>query len=238
MVATALTTMAAAKNPTAILFDFDGVIVDSESLHHRAYELALTPFGLSSIPFDIYADRFSNRGVGLQYCREQIPGLDVARMKQQKDRWFRQLLETEARLLTGVESVLRSLSAERPLAIATGSSREVARSVLERFGLTTCFQRVIGREDYRRDKPAPDAFLCACAALGEDPARCLVVEDSNKGLRAACQAGIPCVVVPNAYTRGGDFALAAAILTTLEELTPAVAELIHSEGQPFPPSSS
>ena len=188
MVATALTTMAVAKNPTAILFDFDGVIVDSEFLHHRAYELALTPFGLSSIPFDIYADHFSNRGVGLEYCAEQIPGLDVARMKQEKDRWFRQLLETEARLLTGVESVLRSLSAERPLAIATGSSREVARSVLERFGLTTYFQRVIGREDYRRDKPAPDAFLCACAALGEDPARCLVVRSEERRVGKECRS--------------------------------------------------
>jgi len=228
MAATASMAMAAAKNPTAILFDFDGVIVDSEALHHRAYELALAPYGLSSIPFDVYADRFSNRGVGLEYCTEQIPGLDVARMKQEKDRWFRQLLETEARLLPGVESVLRSLSVGRPLAIATGSSREAARSVLERFGLTACFRRVVGREDYRRDKPEPDAFLHACAELAEPPARCLVVEDSYKGLRAAFRAGIPCVVVPNAYTRGGNFALAAAILSSLEELTPTSAEAIHA----------
>jgi len=220
--------MAAAKNPTAILFDFDGVIVDSESLHHRAYELALAPYGLSSIPFDVYADRFSNRGVGLEYCTEQIPGLDVARMKQEKDRWFRRLLEGEARLLPGVESALRSLSAARRLAIATGSSREAANAVLVRFGLTRCFERVIGREDYHRDKPAPDAFLRACAALGEDPVRCLVVEDSYKGLRAACEAGIPCVVVPNAYTRSADFTSAAAILSTLDELTPTFAEAIHA----------
>jgi len=220
--------MAAAKNPTAILFDFDGVIVDSEFLHHRAYELALARYGVSSIPFDVYADSFSNRGVGLAYCAEQIPGLDVARMKQEKDRWFRQLLETEAELLPGVDSTLRSLRVARPLAIATGSSREAANAVLARFGLTGCFTRVIGREDYRHDKPEPDAFLRACEALGQDPARCLAIEDSYKGLRAAWGAGIPCVVVPNAYTRGGDFALAAAILSTLEELTPAFAEAIHA----------
>jgi HAD superfamily hydrolase (TIGR01509 family) len=220
--------MAAAKNPTAILFDFDGVIVDSESLHHRAYELALAPYGLSSIPFDVYADRFSNRGVGLEYCAEQIPGLDLARMKGEKERWFRELLETEARLLPGVESTLRALSPARPLALATGSSREAVNAVLEHFGLTRCFERVIGREDYRRDKPEPDAFLRACELLGHDPARCLVVEDSYKGLRAARVAGIPCVVVPNEYTRGGDFASAAAILSTLEELTPSFAEAIHA----------
>ncbi len=220
--------MMGVKNPAAILFDFDGVIVDSESLHHRAYELALAPYGLSSIPFHVYADRFSNRGLGLEYCAEQVPGLDVVRMKQQKDRLFRELLEAEARLLPGVETVLRSLSAERRLAIATGSASEAAKSVLERFGLTVYFRQVIGREDYRRDKPAPDAFLRACAALGENPARCLAVEDSFKGMRAACEAGIPCVVVPNAYTRGGDFASAAAILSRLDELTPALAETIHA----------
>jgi HAD superfamily hydrolase (TIGR01509 family) len=220
--------MAAAKDPTAILFDFDGVIVDSESLHHRAYELALAPYGLGSIPFDVYADRFSNQGKGLEYCAEQLPGIDLIRMKQEKDRLFRELLEAEARLLPCVESVLRSLSAERRIAIATGSSSEAARSVLDRFGLTSYLEQVIGREDYLRDKPAPDAFLCACAALGEDPARCLAVEDSFKGMRAACEAGIPCVVVPNAYTRRGDFASAAAILSRLDELTPALAEAIHA----------
>jgi beta-phosphoglucomutase-like phosphatase (HAD superfamily) len=124
--------------------------------------------------------------------------------------------------------MLRSLSTSRPLALATGSSREAANSVLSRFGLAPCFARVIGREDYGRDKPEPDAFLRACETLGQDPARCLVVEDSYKGLRAASAAGIACVVVPNAYTRGGDFASAAAILSTLEELTPALAEAIHA----------
>jgi HAD superfamily hydrolase (TIGR01509 family) len=220
--------METAKNPTAILFDFDGVIVDSESLHHRAYELALTPHGLSSIPFEVYADRFSNRGLGLEYCVEQIPGLDITRMKQAKDRFFRELLEAEARLLPGVETALRSLSADRRLAIATGSPSEAAKSVLERFDLTACFQQVIGRGDYRRDKPAPDAFLRACAALGENPAHCLAVEDSLKGMRAARGGGIPCVVVPNAYTRGGDFTPAAAILSRVDELTPALAEAIHA----------
>jgi HAD superfamily hydrolase (TIGR01509 family) len=220
--------MAAAKNPTAILFDFDGVIVDSESLHHRAYELALRPHGLSSIPFEVYADRFSNRGLGLEYCAEQIPSLDVTLMKQAKDRFFRELLEAEARLLPGVETALCALSAERRLAVATGSASEAVKSVLERFGLTACFQRVIGREDYPRDKPAPDAFLRACAVLGENPTRCLAVEDSLKGMRAACGAGIPCVVVPNAYTRGGDFASAAAVLSRLDELTPALAEALHA----------
>jgi len=217
----------AATGPTAILFDLDGVIVDSESLHHRAYERALTPYGVSSIPLDAYADRFSNRGVGLEYCAERVPGLDLGALKRAKSRLFRELLETDARPLPGVHEVIRALAAARPLAVATGSGHDAAGYVLERFGLRDCFRAVIAREDYQRDKPEPDAFLRACDALGEPPASCLVVEDSYKGLRAARAARIPCVVVPNDYTRGADFSSAAAILSSIRELTLARAERIH-----------
>jgi len=215
------------KNPTAILFDFDGVIVDSEALHHRAYELALAPHGLSTIPLEIYADRFSNRGVGLEYCATELPGLDVRAMKREKDRLFHELLEQEARLLPGVGEVVRQLAAVRPLALATGSHRRAVAFVLREFGLAEFFTAVIAREDYERDKPAPDAFLQACAALGQDPKSCLAVEDSYKGLCAARAAEIPCLVVPNAYTRAGDFRAAAAVLSSIEELTIEQAQEIH-----------
>jgi len=219
-------TVTAAK-PTAILFDFDGVIVDSESLHHRAYERALAPYGVDAIPLEIYTDTFSNRGVGLEYCAERVPGLDVAELKQRKDQLFREILESDARLLPGVKDTLRTLAERWPLAVATGSERAAAGLVLERFELRGFFRAVIAREDYARDKPAPDAFLRACQALGMAPESCLVVEDSYKGLRAACAAGIPCVVVPNDYTRSGDFTGAAAVLGSIEELSANRVEEIH-----------
>jgi HAD superfamily hydrolase (TIGR01509 family) len=214
----------AVKKPTAILFDFDGVIVDSESLHHRAYEIALAPYGVRAIPLEIYADRFSNRGVGLEYCAQQVPGLDVRELKRRKDRLFREILETDARLLPGVTDVLGDLAERWPLALATGSEREAVTLVLRRFALLGFFRALVAREDYGHDKPAPDAFLRACESLGEPPASCLAVEDSYKGLSAARAAGVPCVVVPNDYTRNGDFAGALAILSSLHELSPERAE--------------
>lgn len=217
----------ATKGLRAILFDFDGVIVDSEALHHRAYERALAPYGITEIPFDVYADRFSNRGVGLEYCAGRAPGIDVAALKRRKETIFQQLLEEQATLLPEVAETIRDLASGVSLSIATGSQRRAAMHVLQRFGLLDRFRAVIAREDYLRDKPAPDAFLRACEALGERPEGCLVVEDSNKGLRAAVAAGIPCVVVPNRYTRGGDFAQASARLDTLRELSLDRAEQIH-----------
>jgi HAD superfamily hydrolase (TIGR01509 family) len=220
---------ATVKRPTAILFDFDGIIVDSESLHHRAYEIALAPHGVASIPVEVYADRFSNRGLGLEYCAQQVPGLDLRKLKRRKDRLFREILESEARLLPGVVEALGDLGERRPLALATGSNRDAVAHVLRRFELLGFFRVIVGREDYDLDKPAPDAFLRACESLGEAPASCLAVEDSFKGLRAARAAGIPCVVIPNDYTRNGNFEGAAAILSSLHELSAARAEAILAE---------
>jgi HAD superfamily hydrolase (TIGR01509 family) len=218
-----------AQRPTAILFDFDGVIVDSESLHHRAYEIALAPHGVVSIPMEVYADRFSNRGLGLEYCAQQVPGLDLRELKRRKDWFFREILETDARLLPGVAEALGDLGERRPLALATGSSRDAVAPVLRRFALLDLFRVIVGREDYDLDKPAPDAFLRACASLGEAPASCLAVEDSLKGLSAARAAGIPCVVIPNDYTRNGNFEGAAAILSSLHELSAERAEAILAQ---------
>jgi len=219
--------MSAAKSPAAILFDFDGVIVDSEALHHRAYEVALAPYGVRGIPKDVYADRFSNRGVGLDYCAELVPGLDRRALKERKEDVFRELLEKEATLLPGAAESLRALAARGTVALATGSRRSAVVKVLERFGFVTALAAIVTREDYDREKPAPDAFLRACELVSAEPARCLVVEDSYKGLCAAVAARIPCVVVPNDYTRAADFSAAAAVLASLTELTPTRAAEIY-----------
>ena len=206
-------------SPAAILFDFDGVIVDSEALHHRAYEIALAPFGVTGIPKDVYADRFSNRGVGMEYCAALVPGLDLALLKERKEAAFRELLRAEATLLPSALETVRSLGATGRLALATGSRGDAVRDVLVRFGFERWFGAVVTREDYEREKPAPDAYLRACEKLAVDPSRCVAVEDSYKGLRAALAAGIVCVVVPNDYTRAADFSGAAAVLASLAELT-------------------
>jgi HAD superfamily hydrolase (TIGR01509 family) len=220
-----------AARPKAILFDFDGVIVDSESLHHRAYDIALEPFGAGPIPFATYADVFSNRSQGLDYIARSFPGVDVPAMKRRKDEIFFDLLREEGQLLPGVIESVGRLERRWPLALATGSSREAAEMILAKHGLGACFRAVVGRQDYPREKPAPDAFLRACAALGETPESCLAVEDSYKGLAAAKAAGIRCVVVPNAYTRAGDFRAAAAVLRSLRELSVERAAAIYRGGE-------
>ena len=91
--------------------------------------------------------------------------------------------------------------------------------VFSRFGIGRFFTAAISREKYARAKPEPDAFLAAAAALDQEPASCLVVEDAERGLLAAKAAGMRCVVVPHDFTRASDFSAADRILGSLDELT-------------------
>jgi HAD superfamily hydrolase (TIGR01509 family) len=205
----------------AILFDLDGVIVDSEPLHHRAFDLALAEDGIPPIPFQIYADQFSSRGVGLEWAARTL-GVDAKALQRRKQEIYTELLRREARLCDAVAEVLPRLAGAYVLAVATNSPRAEAAFVLERFALAAHFRALIGREDYAEPKPAPDPFLAATARLGVDRSECVVVEDSFKGLAAARAAGIRCFVVPNEYTRDGDLSEATARLASLRDLEHAI----------------
>ncbi|MEA2624641.1 MAG: hypothetical protein QOD06_686 [Candidatus Binatota bacterium] len=205
----------ATTRPAAILFDLDGVIVDSEPLHHRAFEQALE----RTIPFDLYAEVFTARGDGLEYA-QRTWGADRAALFARKQEFYRVLLHGEARLRPGAATAIAALAEVWPLGLATNSPRGEAEWVLDRFGLAEHFRAVVGREDYARGKPAPDPFLRVAALLGAPTCDCLVVEDAAKGVRSAIAAGTTCVVVPNDYTRGSDFSLAHAVLASFDELTP------------------
>lgn len=211
-------------SPKAILFDLDGVIVDSEAVHHRAYELALQPFGVTGIPFETYAEHWSNRGRGLDYVARHYPGVDPTDLKRRKEAALLDLLRNDARLRPGAAIAVQRLAARWPLALATGSARAVAALVLDRFALREQFRVVVAREDYRLDKPAPDAFLKAAELVGVPPGECVVIEDSVKGLTAARAARMCCILVPNDYTRRGDFRDAQVVLDSMDELT---AELVE-----------
>lgn len=193
------------------------MIVDSEPLHHRAYDRALAEVGRPPIPFPEYAEWFSSRGEGLAWA-ERTLGIERAVLQRRKQDFYGELLRAEARLRDGAAGAVERLARDHRLAVATNSPRAEATFVLERFGLAGAFSRVVGREDYARPKPAPDPFLAALGTLGVAATDAVVVEDSFKGLSAARSAGIPCIVVPNAYTEVGDFAGASLRLASLDDL--------------------
>ncbi len=201
-----------------VIFDFDGVIVDSEKLQYRSYARVLADYGISVTPEE-YEREWISAGLGPEYAVRQY-GLPIApdELRRVKEPIYQEMLAAEAALMPGVEATLAALSAELPIALATNSTAEDASIVLDPFDLRRYFTAVVTREDYTGRKPEPDAFLTAATELGLPPSACVVIEDATKGVVAAARAGCPCIAIPHAFTRRNDFTRATVVLESLAQV--------------------
>ncbi|MFN0127199.1 MAG: HAD family hydrolase [Verrucomicrobiales bacterium] len=204
--------------PQSLIFDFDGLIADTESAIYDAWasvyarhgeHLALSEYvrcvGSTFGQFDPMAELERRLGRTLDW----VPLLAA------KDEAIRHG-HRDLPPLPGVRELLaEAATAGVPCAVASSSSADWVHPWLETFGLRDAFQAVWTRDRVPNPKPAPDLFLSAAADLGFSPAQCLVLEDSPNGLRAARTAGSPCVIVPSPVTRNGDFTGAHRILPSL-----------------------
>ena len=203
---------------SAILFDFDGVLVDTEWAIYQSWRRLFESHG-HPLPLDIYT-----RCIGSDFATwsakthlEELTGLafdwhDLDARRQQE------ILEEliGAPPMHGALVLLEKLAAAGlPCAVVSSSSHHWVDGWLEKLGLAGYFQTVVCRGDAPRIKPAPDLFLEAARRLGIPPADCLVIEDSANGLIAAQAAGMRVWVVPNRVTRGLDFAAADRVFPSL-----------------------
>lgn len=207
-----------------VIFDFDGVIADSEELQYRSYSRVLAEFGIAVTP-EVYEREWIASGLGPEYAVREL-GLPIAadELRRRKEPVYHAMLRDEARLMPGAAAAIERLAAELPLAVATNSTRADLALVLDPFDLRRHFRAVVTREDYSGRKPAPDAFLVAAARLGLPPARCVVIEDATKGVLAAARAGCPCIAIPHRFTAGNDFSAATIVLDSLDQVS---AELVR-----------
>ncbi len=202
-----------------VVFDLDGVLLDSEALHYRAYNTVLARYGVS-VGRQEYAEHWICAGHGPEYAveRYRLP-LSPAELRAAKAPLYRELLLREARLMPGARKALEGLAAVAKLGLATNSAREDVDYIVERFELRPFFSALVAREDYPRAKPAPDAYRVALERLGLAPAEVLVVEDSPRGVRAARANGLAVVAIPNEFTRLCSFPPNVAFLAHLDQLT-------------------
>ena len=211
----------------AVVFDLDGVLVDSEQVwadvrRDLAREAGGTwdgdsqarMMGMSSPEWT----RFMHDELGVRMAPEEIGREVVARL----ERRYRERLP----LLPHARGAVERLAARWPLAVASSSGRPLIDLVLELAGLEELFAATVSSDEVRRGKPAPDVDLAAARRLGAAPARCAAVEDSTNGIRAARAAGLRVVAVPRPdYPAAPDaLGLAVAVLGSLAELTPSVIE--------------
>jgi len=208
----------------AILFDNDGVLVDTEHLYFRANQEALARVGID-LDAAAYVELFLREGKGAWHlARERGLGpADIDALRAARDRRYFDLVGACDVLIPGAGDIVRTLARRYRLAIVSSSEPGPFARTHARTGLLDHFELVLLQGDYARAKPEPDPYLRAVERLGVAAERCLVIEDSERGLRAAKAAGLRCWVIPSALTVGQRFDAADAVL---EDLAAAAARLL------------
>jgi HAD superfamily hydrolase (TIGR01509 family) len=213
------------KTFDAILFDNDGVLVDTEALYFRANREALASVGVD-LDEATYIEYFLREGLGAWHLAEArgVTPTGIAELRAVRDRRYFQLVDESEIVIPGVSDLLPRLASRFRMAIVTSSEPGPFARTHARTGLLPHFELVLTRVDYTNAKPDPEPYLCAVSRLGVPAARCLVIEDSERGLRAAKAAGLACWVVPSGLTASGNFAAADAVLP---DLAAAAAQLLE-----------
>lgn len=200
-----------------VVFDLDGVIVDSEPIHERANDEYLARLG-ARIDETLREDMMGRRVRELTDAIAERFGRPPGEVFAEREAIFWRLLESGGvRAMPGLEAAIARLSgAGLELAVVTSGTRAYVDLVLERLGVRAAFAAVVSGEDVTNGKPHPEGYLRVAALLGADPADCVALEDTFHGVAAATAAGMHAVAVPNALTAGMDFSAADAVVADLE----------------------
>jgi HAD superfamily hydrolase (TIGR01509 family) len=211
----------------AVVFDLDGVLVDSEHVWDEARkelsaerggrwhdQASRDMMGMSSLEWS----RYMHDVIGLEDPPEEISAEVVRRLEE--------IYRRELPLIDGAVEAVERLAARWPLGLASSSNRELIDLVLELSGLAQNFRVTVSSEEVARGKPAPDVYLEAARRLGVAPEGCAAIEDSENGIRSAKAAGMRVLAIPNPQFPPAEDALALAddVLDSTGELTPERAE--------------
>jgi beta-phosphoglucomutase len=224
----------------AIVFDFDGVIADSERLHLRSYQDILAPEGITMSAEDYYSRYLGYDDVGLFKAIGKDHGLPmddgrVTALIAQKGRRYEVLATAGEMLFPGAADFIRQAAEAVPIAIASGALTHEIEDVLERAGLRALFPVIVGADQTSRSKPSPDPYLTAfarlCAHTGRDlvPWRTVAIEDSKWGLVSARGAGLRSVAVTNTYPEPELRADADLVVPGLHALTLAALDALCAD---------
>jgi beta-phosphoglucomutase len=209
----------------AIVFDFDGVLADSEPLHLRSYQEIFEPHGVK-LDTKTYCDRylgFDDEGAFRQIASDFgliLGDEEIEMLMAQKSRKLEALLSGANVLYPGAAACARALAAVWPVGIASGALRHEIELMLRGTGLLDSFKFIVAAGDTDRTKPAPDPYLRAAELHGMPPSACVAIEDSRWGLESARAAGLRTIAITHTYAREKLTADADLVVDKLEEITP------------------
>ena len=210
-------------SPQGIVFDFDGVIINSEPMHLQASREALALRGIE-LSDEEYYDRyvgyddvgmFNQLAIdrGLPWCSDDLQEMLVAKALR-----FEALEQSGAVLVPGAVACVRRMAEISPLAIASGARPEELERILTRLGLRSYFLAVVGSGDTPFSKPAPDPYVEAAARLHAQPSRTVAIEDTAAGLASAKAAGLRCIGITTTFP-ASKLSLADIVVDSMDEIT-------------------
>lgn len=207
----------------AIVFDFDGVLADSEPLHLATYQEVLAPLGVTLTREEYYTgylgyndeDVFARLGAAQGWT---VDARQVAALIEEKTRVFDAIIARTDVLYPGAAACVERLASEFPLGIASGALRHEIEMILRRARLDRHFRFIVGSGDTPRSKPAPDPYLRAAELHGFPPSACVAIEDSRWGIESARTAGMRCVAITTTYP-ADQLTSADVVITSLDQFT-------------------
>lgn len=204
----------------AVIFDMDGVIVNSEPLHDQAFKETFDELGYGEthgIRLTDFRGR-SDRAVWNVFVERHRPSQSLAELTDLKESRLIRALQADRPIFPGIPQLVESLAAHYPLAVASGSLHRVIRAVLELDDLRRFFGTVVSSEDVASGKPSPDIFLRTADLMGVAPADCCVIEDTTAGIQAGLAAGMTVIAITNTYP-AGELTRAHQVVRTYDEIS-------------------
>jgi HAD superfamily hydrolase (TIGR01509 family) len=223
----------------AILWDNDGVLVDTEHLYFDATREALAVLGVV-LTLDLYREISLREGRScFALARERgIEEFKIERVRIERDARYQARLEEGVSLMEGVAETLSVLHGRLPMAIVTTTDQRSFDTIHRPHDTHRFFEFVLVNGMYERCKPHPDPYLAGAGRIGLQPSECLVIEDSERGLLAAHRAGMKCLVVPNELTRSHDFGHAHRVLSDIRQVPDALETLARGNSDAEPEGAS
>jgi len=206
-----------------VLWDNDGVLVDTEGIYFRASKEVLGSVGID-LSLDQFKDISLRRGESTFVLATErgIPAGEIDRLREKRDHAYTKLLEAESPVNDGVERVLQTLHGRVRMGVVTSARRQHFEAAHAKSSVIRYMDFALTREDYTHSKPNPEPYLTAMKRYDLRPEQCIVVEDSGRGLAAATAAGLDCIIVLSEWTRDSDFSKAVAVAENIFEVSEEV----------------
>lgn len=181
-----------------VIFDLDGLLVDSQPLQYKAYNRVFSRAGYP-LTIDDWHEWIHNSYSPKIWIKKHNLPLDPATVREEKKIIYDRLVREEMQLKPGVLDLINALYGKFRLCVASSSRIESVKLVVEKFGLESKFEKLVSDTEMARGKPHPDVFLKTAEMMGAKPGECVVIEDSLAGLRAAKAAKMACIVCPDLF---------------------------------------